>query len=112
MDPSDSSERRRSGEPIEEFLIFKIIRLLNFLGRSHDLSKTYNLSVKEWRIMLVIASHPEISAKEISFLSGYTEMAISRAINLLIKKKYVVRSMDGADRRRSMLRLSDKGGKR
>lgn len=59
--------------------------------------------------MIVIAAHPDASAKDIAHLSGYSEMAISRMGKSLVRKD-LIRTLQGeGDRRKYCFQLTGKG---
>lgn len=72
-------------------------------------SSRYNLSVNEWRTMSVLGTHQALSASEIVEASSMDKVAVSRAIHSLRHSGMLKRDIDGDDRRRAVLRLTDKG---
>lgn len=69
----------------------------------------FGLSVSEWRTMAVLGSHGTLSAKEIVALSGMDKVNVSRAIQGLREAGLLRRDIDGEDRRRALLRLTERG---
>ncbi len=69
----------------------------------------FGLSVSEWRTMAVLGSHGMLSASEIVTLSGMDKVNVSRAIQGLKKAGLLRRDIDGEDRRRALLRLTERG---
>lgn len=69
----------------------------------------HGLSVSEWRTMAVLGSHRVLSASEIVERSSMDRVAVSRAIKGLRNAGLLKRDIDGDDRRRAVLRLTDKG---
>jgi len=69
----------------------------------------FGLSVSEWRTMAVLGSHGTLSASEIVQLSGMDKVNVSRAIQGLRKTGLLRRDIDGDDRRRALLRLTERG---
>jgi DNA-binding MarR family transcriptional regulator len=69
----------------------------------------YGLGIMEWRVMALLAADPNITGKDICFLSGVTAGSVSRAINTLKKLRYLDVSNDAADNRRSFLKLNAAG---
>jgi len=70
---------------------------------------TLDLSLPEWRVMIVIGNYPKISAVEVADATGYSEMNISRIVRRLLEKGYAGRSMSRSDRRRAELKLTRAG---
>ncbi len=69
----------------------------------------YGLSVSEWRTMAVLGTHQVLSASEIVERSSMDRVAVSRAIKSLREAGLLKRDIDGDDRRRAVLRLTEKG---
>ena len=96
-----------------DFLPYRLSVLANRLSR--DLARLYadqfDIAITEWRVMAVLARHPDIAADEVCRLTEMDKVAVSRAIRRMRSKRLVNRRTHSADRRRSMLRLST-GGER
>jgi len=73
-------------------------------------SSLYGLSVSEWRTMAVLGPYRALSATEIVEQSSMDKVNVSRAIAGLRKAGLLKRDIDGDDRRRSVLRLTKRGG--
>lgn len=69
----------------------------------------YGLNVLQWRIVVILGSHDPLPAKTISEMIATDQVSISRAIEQLSAKRLVRRRVDPSDRRRQLLRLSDRG---
>ena len=59
--------------------------------------------------MAVLGSHQALSAGEIVARSSMDKVAVSRAIKRLRQAGLLKRDIDGDDRRRAVLRLTDRG---
>ncbi len=70
----------------------------------------YGLSVSEWRTMAVLGNRL-LSASEIVERSSMDRVAVSRAIKGLREAGLLKRDIDGDDRRRAVLRLTEKGAR-
>jgi DNA-binding MarR family transcriptional regulator len=97
--------------PIDSSLLFKLVRLVNLTARPfvETLSRRHQLSLNEWRVLVVLASHPGVAAHEVADHTGLDKMSISRAIAALERRGRVRRTTDAADRRRALLSLSAAG---
>lgn len=73
--------------------------------------EVFGLSIPEWRVVAVLANCPGLSANQISGISAMDKVAVSRAVNELLKNEHIVRSFSSSDRRRSILNLSAEGRK-
>ncbi len=96
---------------LEEFLPYHLSYLTNLV--SQDLAKRYreefDLSIPEWRVMAVLGISSGVSAAHVAEKTAMDKVAVSRAINNMIKNNLVVRKFAADDKRRSELTLSDDG---
>lgn len=92
-------------------LVYRLLRLVNLLARPFQerFGTRYDLSLTEWRVMMALAARPGTTATEISDWSGLHVMNVSRSVARLVRQGRVLRAVDPADRRRSLLRLSRRG---
>ncbi|MCT4655164.1 MAG: MarR family winged helix-turn-helix transcriptional regulator [Cohaesibacter sp.] len=74
-------------------------------------SSLYDLSVSEWRVMAVLAPPRSMSALNIINRSSMNKVNVSRAVARLRKRGYLKQDIDGDDRRRSVLHLTEEGCK-
>jgi DNA-binding MarR family transcriptional regulator len=97
--------------PVDSSLFFKLVRVVNLTARPfvETLGRDHQLSLNEWRAMLVLASHPGVAASEVADLTGLDKMSVSRAIAALARHGRVLKQGDSADGRRTRLWLSDGG---
>jgi DNA-binding MarR family transcriptional regulator len=82
-------------------------RLDQSLAAMH--SKKLGISVNNWKILGVIACFGPLSATELGARTGLDPDKITRAVDTLVQRSYVIRRDDEADRRRVVLTLSAKG---
>ena len=96
---------------LEDWLPYELSVVVNrvsaMLARAY--TERYRLSVTGWRIVGVLANYQPLSAKQLAELTAMNPVAITRAIGALLRLRMVRRTVDRADRRRVVLRLSDKG---
>ena len=98
--------------PIETIeSIWRMQRLVNHIARPFDTRKgqEFKLTLSQFRVMRAIAVYPEISAQEICEFDGVNSMLVSRAVGMLEKRGWVVRTTDAADGRRMKLSLTVQG---
>jgi DNA-binding MarR family transcriptional regulator len=105
---SDSTELPLIGD---SSVIFKLIRLVNLAAQPFQelIGKKHQLSLNEWRVMVVVHSHPGCSASEVCHFSGLDKMTVSRALARLLKQGRVQRHVDQQDARRQMTSLTATG---
>lgn len=81
-------------------------------GISVRLFKSYadfQLTITEWRILLQLAEHHSLHAKQIVENTAMEKSKISRALSHLENKGIVKRDIDDKDNRRQQLSLTDYG---
>ncbi len=71
----------------------------------------FNLTVSEWRVLAVLGPNLVLSASEIVVRSSVTKVNVSRATKGLQKHGLLKRDINGDDKRRAALRLTDEGKK-
>lgn len=98
---------------LEEFMPYRLSYLANVIGR--DLAALYtekfNINPSEWKVMAVLSRFPDISAAEVAAHTAMDKVAVSRAVNSLIKSGHIARSYSPKDRRVSVLAFTIKGQK-
>jgi DNA-binding MarR family transcriptional regulator len=98
---------------LENFLPYRLAVLSNTVSttvaRAYD--KRFSVSIPEWRVIAVLGRFPGLSAVEVAERTFLDKVAVSRAVTKLIKNGRVDREFADADKRRSILNLSDDGKK-
>lgn len=96
---------------LEEFLPYRLAVLSNTVSttvaRAYD--KRFNVSIPEWRVIAIIGRFPGLSAVEVAERTMMDKVAVSRAVTKLIKHGRIDREFADADKRRSILNLSEEG---
>jgi DNA-binding MarR family transcriptional regulator len=96
---------------LEKFLPYRLAILSHSV--SHSIATVYNnrfsLSIPEWRVIAIVGRFPGLSAVEVAERTVMDKVAVSRAVTKLIKNGRIDRQFADADRRRSILNLSEKG---
>ncbi|MEX2258147.1 MAG: MarR family transcriptional regulator, partial [Woeseia sp.] len=69
----------------------------------------FGLTIPEWRVIVILGRFPGLSAVEVAERTLMDKVAVSRAVTKLLKNGRIEREFADADRRRSILNLSDKG---
>ena len=103
----------RHALPVDSSLFFKLVRVVNLTARPfvETLARTHQLSLNEWRVMVVLASHPGVAASDLALSTGLDKMSISRAIAALSRHGRIIKAADAVDGRRTLLRLSAAGAR-
>ena len=99
--------------PLDSSLFFKLVRVVNLTARPFQagMGKAHQLNLNEWRVMVVLASHPGSAATDIADATGLDKMSVSRALSGLGRLDRVVLKNDANDQRRSQVYLSAAGHK-
>jgi DNA-binding MarR family transcriptional regulator len=96
---------------LENFMPYRLSVLSNTVSttvaRAYD--KRFKVSIPEWRVIAVLGRFPGLSAVEVAERTLMDKVAVSRAVTKLIKNGRIDREFADADRRRSILNLSEKG---
>jgi DNA-binding MarR family transcriptional regulator len=72
-------------------------------------SQRFGLSIPEWRVMAVLAQQSDLSAAQVAERTAMDKVAVSRAVSRLLARGRLERRTAPADRRKSMLSLSNEG---
>ncbi len=96
---------------LENFLPYRLAVLSNTVSttvaRAYD--KRFNVSIPEWRVIAALGRFPGLSAVEVAGRTLMDKVAVSRAVTKLIKNGRIDRDFADADKRRSILNLSEDG---
>ncbi len=97
---------------LENFLPYRLSVLAQLVSESlHDLyAAPFDLTVTQWRVMAALGRFAPLTASDVGQRIVMDKVAVSRAVAALVKRGLVERATDRADRRRSSLRLSPRGG--
>jgi DNA-binding MarR family transcriptional regulator len=99
--------------PIDSALFFKLVRVVNQTARPfvETLSRRHQLSLNEWRVMVVLASHPGVTASDLALSTGLDKMSVSRAVAALSRHGRLTKKADAQDGRRTLLWLNAAGAR-
>jgi DNA-binding MarR family transcriptional regulator len=96
---------------LEEFLPYRLSILSNTVSRAiaNSYAERFDLSISEWRVIAVLCRFPGISAAQVAERTAMGKVAVSRAVSRLINADRIQRRFADADRRRSILELTEQG---
>ena len=98
---------------LEDFLPYRLAILSHTvstsIARAYD--QRFGLTIPEWRVIAILGRFPGLSAVEVAKRTMLDKVAVSRAVTKLIKVGRIDREFADADRRRSILHLSEDGRK-
>lgn len=96
---------------LEEFLPYRLSITSHTV--STNIARVYEerfgVSIPEWRVIAILGRFPGLSAVEVADRTLMDKVAVSRAVTKLIKNGRIDREFADADRRRSILNLSEAG---
>ena len=96
---------------LEEFLPYRLSITSHTV--STNIARTYEerfgVSIPEWRVIAILGRYPGLSAVEVADRTLMDKVAVSRAVTKLISNGRIDREFADADRRRSILNLSEQG---
>jgi DNA-binding MarR family transcriptional regulator len=97
--------------PLDSSLFFKLVRVVNLTARPfvETLARTHQLSLNEWRVMVVLANRPGVAASDLAAGTGLDKMSISRAVAALSRHGRLRKQVDAQDGRRTLLWLNAAG---
>jgi DNA-binding MarR family transcriptional regulator len=111
--PSPVEKKNERELILEEFLPYRLAILSHTVSSS--IARAYNqrfgLTIPEWRVIAILGRFPGLSAVEVAERTMMDKVAVSRAVTKLIKGGRIDREFADADRRRSILNLSEEGRK-
>lgn len=98
---------------LEEFLPYRLSitshTVSTNIARVYE--KRFGVSIPEWRVIAILGRYPGLSAVEVAERTLMDKVAVSRAVTKLIKNGRIDREFADADKRRSILNLSEEGRK-
>ena len=98
---------------LEDFLPYRLSVLSHTISTNiaRVYEKRFGVSIPEWRVIAILGRFPGLSAVEVADRTLMDKVAVSRAVTKLIKNGRIDRQFADADRRRSILNLSEEGRK-
>ena len=96
---------------LEDFLPYRLSVLSHTISTNiaRVYEKRFGVSIPEWRVIAILGRFPGLSAVEVADRTLMDKVAVSRAVTKLIKNGRIDRQFADADRRRSILNLSEEG---
>lgn len=69
----------------------------------------FGISLPEWRVIAAVGRSPGLAAVDVADGTVLDKVAVSRAVATLVDRDILARQRTNADRRRSALRLTERG---
>ena len=98
--------------PLSDFLTFKLVALANTLQTQvtrHYIAPATPVGLAEWRLMGLMHQHGEMHAGALARISLIDKAQISRCLQPLIDRGWILRRIDPEHARRHLLSLSEEG---
>jgi DNA-binding MarR family transcriptional regulator len=96
---------------LETFLPYRLSVLANVTSTAIAAAyeDRFGLTIPEWRVIAVLTRFPGMSAREVAEKARMDAVAVSRAVNRLLRAGRLRRAVAADDRRRSVLQVSAAG---
>lgn len=96
---------------LETFLPYRLSVLANVTSTAIAAAyeDRFDLTIPEWRVIAVLTRFPGLSARDVAEKSRMDAVAVSRAVNRLLRAGRLRRAVAADDRRRSVLQVSAAG---
>lgn len=96
---------------LDDFIPYRLSILSHSINNaiSTIYSSRYDLTIPEWRVVVILGRFPGLSAIEVAERTLMDKVAVSRAVSRLIRNDRVHRRFADTDRRRSILKLTEQG---
>jgi len=103
----DTSETERN----RQYVLYRLMKTSNLLTRPFfaRFAEQYELSLTDWRVIMILAHLGEAAAHEICDSLGMHPMNVSRSVASLRKQGRVTEHRDPNNRRRKILTLTPEG---
>ncbi|CCE10575.1 putative Transcriptional regulator marR/emrR family [Bradyrhizobium sp. STM 3843] len=97
--------------PLEHWIGYRFSRIAARVGNyvAQMYVARHDLTMPAWRCLAVIARYQPLTAKELATLTSTDAFKVTRAIELLVRRKLIRRDVDKDDRRRASLSLTSEG---
>ena len=96
---------------LEAFWPFQLGVVANRVSQSiaKIIERKFDLHIPEWRMLVALANHAPCSANDVADQTSMDRARVSRAQQRLVDLKLITVTEDPADKRRVVLRLTEKG---
>jgi len=80
-----------------------------YAGRAAELLTECSLTVDRWRVLELVARHSEVTMSGLATQLGVPSSTATRIVDHLVSDGALYRAVDMVDRRRVLLRVTDRG---
>jgi len=105
------SDHRRPKIRLQEFVPYQLSVTAGRMTQAINnlFERKYQFQIPEWRILMTLAENGALSAHEVAELSSMDRARVSRAQRRMADLELITITIDDADRRRTILDLTEKG---
>lgn len=107
------SRKKKAGPGVEptELLAYRVLTLSQLLNRGIEviLDTHLGLSVRQWRVLLCIATRGAQSVQDIADFCRYDKSQVSRAVSEMLEKQLVITRPSPTDGRRVLVDMTAAG---
>ena len=89
--------------------IEKAIKKYRMFAMKRIRDNNYKITTDQWLIIKSILENPDITQQEIAKNVFKDNASVTRIIELMVKSNYVTKEENSSDRRKSHLKVTDKG---
>lgn len=96
---------------LEDYLPYRLSVASNAVSRliARAYESRFGLKIPEWRVLAVLAEHPNITQQQIALRTEMDKVTVSRAAQALARRRLILASPDAEDGRARRLSLSEEG---
>lgn len=96
---------------LQNFLPYKLSILSQTVSRliAQEYGTRFNLTMHQWRCLVIISTHQDITAKDICTHTLLDKMTVSRVISTLVKRKLIKLSPSPNDARKQLITRTTTG---
>ncbi len=105
---------KKGNEKVNEVIFFTLEKSIKAYRRfaQQEINKQgYDLTIDQWLVLRALQENKQLSQKQIAEVLFKDFASITRIIEILVQKEYVVRHLSTGDRRTFALEITDAGDK-
>ena len=105
-----NDEKHFSGiEQTVFYALEKAIKTYRQFAQRNIRGSKLNITIDQWLVLRTIKDHPDLTQSQMAAIVFKDYASVTRIIELMVDKGYLMRSFHKTDRRRYQLKLTDEG---
>ncbi|MBV6652665.1 MAG: MarR family transcriptional regulator [Mameliella sp.] len=105
-----NNEKHFSGiEQTVFYALEKAIKTYRQFAQRNIRGSQLNITIDQWLVLRTIKDHPDLTQSQMAAIVFKDYASVTRIIELMVDKGYLMRSFHKTDRRRYQLKLTDEG---